>query len=741
MSHPHDNDPQKREVINRRNFSFRLNLFFFITFLVFTVLIVRLAILQFVEGPKLKEQEANLAYQTTAIPPHRGSIIDASGKPIAYSTSTQSLYFNIEKKYHKNEKNTAEARELAKQLAELFKKFGDPAQKPLTAEEIFKKMDLNGAHSYTYVPRLLKTGLTKKEIAYFLEHKPEYPGVEIVEDSVRNYDENSIAVQLVGYTKKFRGVRTTDKYYESLYKNRAELPEELRYLEHETVGYDGIERMYQEELRGKNGVKKFPVNVAGSIIGEMEMTKPERGHNVHMTMHRDIQLRAEEAMTTHLKKIRNSSNRSERAPYARTGYAVAMEVKTGNVVAMVSSPDYDPKVWRNGQISSDDYEDIKFYMNNGAIRDVPSPYEDSKDRNRHPGSLVPLGSTVKPLSVLIGLQENLFGLNEYYYDRGYASIGRTGYERQIKNSGGKVHGSIEAAEALRVSSNAFMIDMIGQRLLGRQAKDGLEIWDQYMEAFGLGVSTGSGLPGEQKGIKDYMAEAEKNSKQSALAFASFGQGAKYTTLQLAQFTTTLATHGKRLKPQFVSKIVDANGKAVKEFTPEVLDEIKIEERYWNKVEQGMKSVSHGFDGFKYDYLRKTGTSETPVPGGGKVDNAVFIAYAPAKDPVLAVAIVIPEGGFGSFGAAPIARQIFDAYDDVYGLDGVPKKPKTDQSGTTGTTGTGTGASGNGTGTNGNASGNSTGNGTGSTTGGAAGSGANTRGGTGESTGNTTRRGD
>ncbi|MCE5171534.1 penicillin-binding protein 2 [Paenibacillus profundus] len=689
MSHPHADDPQKRELHNRRNFSFRLNLFFFITFVVFTVLIVRLAILQFVEGPSLKEKESQLGFRETAIPPLRGTIWDASGKTrVAYSTATQSLYFNVEKNYgdpkkakltEVQQKNREEAQLLAKQLAEVFNRLGTPSEKPLTQDVIYNElMDLEGKRYFVYVPRLIKTGLTQKEIAYFLEHKPEFKGIDIVEDSVRNYDPNSVAVQTVGYLKKFKGVREDSSYYKEKHEKRNELSTEERYLEYEDVGFDGIELMYQDELRGLNGVKKFPVNVAGRIIGPMELTKPQRGNDLYLTIDKEIQERSETAIMEHLKKLRNSSNRFESAPNARTGFAVAMEVDTGNVVSIASMPDYDTNVWKNGSISPENYRSNQYFMGNGAIREVQAPYEDDKERMKHPSSLVYLGSTMKPLTVLIGLQEGFFGPYYRYTDYGYAEIGRKGYERKIWNSSRRSWGpGMTPAYALEKSSNAFMVDMIGKRLYSMPEKDGkngLQIWDEYMEAFGLGVKTGSGLPGEIPGLKDYIADAEKYSAQSALASASFGQLGKYTTLQLAQYTATLANHGKRIKPQFISKIVDGEGKVVKTFGREVLNETKFNESYWDVVEQGMLKVgAQGFDDFPYQFYRKTGTSEQDVGGGKRVENAVFIAYAPADKPKLAVAVVVPEGGYGSYGAGPIAREIFDAYDEEYGLDGVPKK--------------------------------------------------------------------
>jgi cell division protein FtsI/penicillin-binding protein 2 len=688
-------DPQKREIDNRRNFSFRLNFFFFITFALFSMLIVRLAVLQFVEGPTLNAKGLDISTRNDQIPPIRGNIYDAQGYPIAYSTSTQSLYYSIQPS-KKGKTYDVVARETAEQLAEIFNEYGDP-EKKMTVDDILFQMDLDFTRNSIHVPRRIKSGLTNKELAYFMEHRTEFTGIEIMEESVRNYDDDTIAVQLVGYLKKYRGVRMDNEFYKA---KMDETDPTLQYLEEEEVGLDGLEFMYQDVLRGKNGMKSYPVNSKDHIIGPMRITNPEKGANLYLTIDKDVQLKTEEAIMNHLEKIRKSKNRYEYAPYAQTGFAVAMEVDTGKVVAMASMPDYDPNIWAGGSITTEDYNNIQNVLSNGTIRTVYGPYSD-KERGKHPSSIVPLGSTVKPLTVLIGLSEKLFTPSTRYTDTGAFYFGKVGHQRRIGNSEGKVFGSIDGAGAIANSSNPFMSAMVGNKLASRGTVDGksaVEIWDSYMKQFGLGVSTESGLPGEVLGVIDYFHEAESASTQSALVYASFGQQGRYTTLQLAQYASMLANRGKRMKPQFVNEIKDTDGNVIQGFTPEVLNTVDFKEEYWEEIETGMSQVKvQGFEGFQHSFNRKTGTSEQSVAGGDLANNAVFIAYAPADKPKLAVAVVVPDGGFGSFGAAPIARQIFDAYDAEIGLTGVPntalKNAMENKSATEGTpagsTGTGT----------------------------------------------------
>lgn len=658
MSDKLTEEAERRESRNRRHFSIRLNFFFFTVFGLFSILVIRLAYLQFVEGPTLKEQEHQLATKDVSIPPIRGNIYDANGFPIAYSTSTQSLYFTLEPGT-KQEAGHA----LAAKIADVFKQYGDPEAESLTADEIFEDMDFDGKVHYPFQQRRIKSGLTDKEIAYFSEHRDEFSGIDIVEESIRQYSKERVATQLVGYMKQLSGATSLD-FYKNINKDQDDPT--LKYLDTEDVGFDGLELMYQSELRGRNGLKTYPVNNQSQIIGPMELTKPVKGDNLYLTINKDVQLATQNAITEHLQKIRTSNNKQERAPNARTGYAVAMEVKTGKVVAMASMPDYDANVWQGG-ISAKNYEQFQFYLSNGAIREVQAPYADEKERRKHPSSLVNLGSTQKPLTILLGLNEGLINTGSEMIDPGYFQFGSKGHETKVRNAGSAANGTLVPATAIANSSNAYMAKMVGNALYMRDGSKGLDVWDKYMKEFGLGVKTESGLPGESKGSINYYIEAKRGSAQSALVYASFGQQGRYTALQLAQYATTLASRGTRLKPQFVERIEDTDGNIVKDYEAEVLNKIEFPKSYWQTIESGMSQVKvQGFDDFKYSFRRKTGTSEQDV-GGGRVENAVFIAYAPADNPKLAVAVVVPEGGYGGWGAAPIARKIFDAYDATVGL--------------------------------------------------------------------------
>ena len=670
----YEQDEENIKIERRR--TFRMNISFFAVFILFCVLIVRLAFIQFVEGEELANLERGENKRAVPMMPIRGTIYDSTHTPLAYSEPSHSLYISLYENYGLSNGIPAAGRIemnlMAEKIADIFKKYGAKDAPEITAREITESLDLNYSKFGGYVPRLIKSNLSDKEVAYFLQNKDQFKGVQIIEETVRKYHKDTLATQTVGYLFKYKGAKD-DPFYKKISEHNSEVGLEnpgLFYQENENVGFGGLELQYQEELRGQSGYQLIPVDMRNMPIGPGELVPPKKGNDLYTNLHKDVQRITEQAITDQIKVLRTSGRKESQN--ARMGFAVAMEVDTGNVIAMASMPDYDANVWENGSVTPKVYNEIKNVYQNGTIRSFfPT------DQTNTTESVVLLGSTIKPLSVLIGLEEGLISPSTVYQDKGYAEFGRDG---RVGNSGGSVMGSLTPREAIRRSSNAFMVDLIGEGLWNRYGSSkAIEVWDEYMKKFGLGVETGVDLPNEYRGLIEY--KNEKETALSRLAFASFGQQGKYTTMQLAQYVAMLANKGKRMEPHIVSEIRDSEGNVIRKIEPKVLNEVKFNDAHWNLVRSAMATnVGTSFDGFPYDFARKTGTSQQKIyPGKGQaaktVDNGVFIAFAPRENPKLAVAVMIPEGGFGSVSAAPIARKIFDAYDMYYGLDGTPKKQK------------------------------------------------------------------
>lgn len=677
----------------RTQFSVRINFFFFATFLLFSTLLVQLAIIQFVHGEELSAQEKLGQNQDVAIAPIRGNIYDSNGFPLAYTISSQSLFYQL-----KVEKTQQETIDLARRLADAFYSLAEESKKEEQpgVEEVLALMDTGWKMdsekqgqplNFSFSPRRIKTNLTQQEIAYFAERRDEFDGIEITEESTREYNSNngsSIAAQVLGYLRQFSTANNPSLGRSFLDFYKGDEMKKVYPSSDELVGFDGLEFMYQTELRGQSGKKTYRINSRAQIMGQVELVAPVKGNNLHLTINKDVQQTAEKAIESHLAYMKSPAARgtyAARGANAVAGYAVALEVDTGKVIAMANYPSYDPNIWQNGRISTEKFNEIQFRFTNGTLRERNGEYPNPEEFKRRPSSLVYLGSTMKPLSVLIGLSEGIITANERYRDPSTFYFGKD-RNAKVSNSDNASFGELTAATAIQKSSNTYMAEMIGNRMyLSKkyppypQQGNAVDVWDSYVKKFGLGSSTGSGFPGESEGLADYIAAAKRDGPQPTMIYSSFGQQGKYTTLQLAQYASMLANQGKRYKPQFVEKITTYDQELVKAFEPVLLDEVNFPASYWDVLKQGMQSTVQGFEGAAYTLVRKTGTSEQQVPAG-HVDNAVLIAYAPAEKPKLAVAVVVPEGGFGSWGAAPIARQIFDAYDQQIGLDGKPKgEPK------------------------------------------------------------------
>lgn len=182
-----------------------------------------------------------------------------------------------------------------------------------------------------------------------------------------------------------------------------------------------------------------------------------------------------------------------------------------------------------------------------------------------------------------------------------------------------MYGLLNPETAITKSSNAFMIDMIGEPLWNKYNVEGIKVWDRYMKEFGLGVDTGIDLPKEFRGRIEY--NQENQSALTGLAFASFGQQGKYTTMQLAQYTVMLANKGARLEPHLVKEIRDPECNIVKKVKPKILNTAKYDDRYWRTIQRGMStSVDAAFSGFPYDFARKTGTSQQTIYINGQSIN-------------------------------------------------------------------------------------------------------------------------
>lgn len=629
----------------------RLQVLWLIVFMLFVVLILRLSWIQLGAGEKYHRLALENNFKEIPIVAPRGKIYDRQGKLLV---GNQSLFTAI---YLEPDRSKAEKMATAKELAKAL-------QLPLA--EVLQAMDIGldekgndvPRKQPPYFPKKIKDRLSDKEVVLLSENPARFPGVNIFTEPLRQYRSDTFAVQTIGYVRPFAGAKSSLTKYKQSSSN---------YLDWEQVGIDGLEYSYQDQLRGTNGYRLVRVNSSGKLVEVLKEVHPKPGHDLILTLDEKMQLGTEAFIDRHLRSLRAEDGKNQ-APYAKNAYAVAIEVKTGKIRTMVSYPDYDPNIW-NGRVTYADYSHLKLVMRNGTIREGPYDARSSANPDmvyvRHPLSVLPPGSTFKPLTVLMGLEKNLVDSHTIWNDPGafyYAPA-----TPPVRNAGGHGYGLLTPEKSLQKSSNTFMA-WIGTRWYRKEKIDSIKELQQFSHAFGLGIPTGVPLNGEQDGTEDYRLIAKRYSGLGAVVLASFGQAQRYTTLQLAQYTATLANGGVRLRPQLVEKIVHPQTDEAKEVKPEVLNQAPVHPKNLEVVHQGMVKVAQPggtasklFQHLPFQVAAKTGTSEQDIPGRGRVENSVFIAFAPASDPQVAVAVVVPEGGYGAVAAGPIAEYMITSY--------------------------------------------------------------------------------
>jgi penicillin-binding protein 2 len=663
MNHFQNEDKQKEQA---SRISRRVQLLFTLVFLFFASLILRLAIVQIARGEEFLKIANEKSIQTIPISAPRGKIMDKNGKILVDNKVSYTAVFKEEDGMRKDY-----ILDLAKKLSPILS---------IPFQDLIKKMDAGVNAKGEAIPRKdpkflekdLKFDVGLTEMSILSEKRTELRGVDVVVKPVREYSPDQVAVQTIGFVRPFavaETARATKDYYE---------PKKDTYLPNQSVGMDGVEYSYESVLTGENGTKKLLVNAKGTLLEELSVSKPKPGSNLYLSFDKQVQIDAQKFIADYIKQLRQNPIVHD----VKNAYAVAIETQTGKIAAIVSYPDYNPNLWVKG-VDQDVYNDIQFSINNGTLR--PAPYDARpnpiKESERHPGSIVPMGSVIKPLTALMALNERIVSPDDSWHDAVVFRYGKG--SDSITNAHQIDMGVINIPKAIQKSSNTYMAHL-GQMMV-ENLKSPVATFQKYHHSFGLGTQTGVPLPFENEGVEDYVKSSKDISTLFALVQASFGQQERYTAIQLAQYATTLANKGKRLRPQIVDRV--ETSQVPKPVQPETLNTIDIPDPYWQVVYQGMKMVTRPggtaaipFQGFPFEVAAKTGTSEQDMyveyeegkwKKDRRVENATFIGFAPADHPKLAVAVVVPEGGQGTNSASFIARGIFDIYNKYIGLEDKP----------------------------------------------------------------------
>lgn len=462
-------------------------------------------------------------------------------------------------------------------------------------------------------------------VTRILEHKDVFLGAEIIEGSVREYVDPNSASHILGYIGP-------------IYKDEYEVLKEKGYRMNDTLGKDGIEKVFEQYLRGTNGKMVTQQSKDGGNMGVSGNIDPIPGNNVLLTIDKDLQKVAEKSLEENIKKI---ASRGREGYDASAGAVVVLDVNTGDTLACANYPTFNLSTYNK------DYNTL--YKN-----------PDKPLINRALSGIYEPGSTFKMLTAVAGLEEGVISSATRITCRGIYEFFAPSYRpRCWVFSSGRTHGTLDIVGAIEKSCNIFFFET--GRLLG------IDKLNEYTRKFGLGEYTGIELQGESKGV---IAGRENSEKRGDVWYngntvqAAIGQSDNlFTPIQIANYIATLVNGGKNYKVTLLSKVKDyTTGQTVLENEPIVKNTVNISDTTYNLVMRGMKKVTEDgtassvFANYPVGVGGKTGSAE--VSSGSA--NGIFVAFAPYDNPQIAVAIIVEHGAHGN-SVAPIARDIFDEY--------------------------------------------------------------------------------
>lgn len=602
-------------------FQLRLIIAFGLVLIAFSLLISRFVWLQVIQNDHFSTLAQNNRISLVPIPPNRGMIYDRNGVVLAQNYSAYTLEITPSK--------LTDLNATIDRLATVVE---------ITARDRkrFKKL-LDESRNFESLP--IRTRLTDEEVARFSARAYSFPGVEIKARLFRDYPFKEVTSHIVGYIGR---INQRDQ------KNLEEdgLTADYRGTTH--IGKTGLEFSYEQDLHGKTGFEEIETDAGGRAIRTLRRTPPANGKDLHLAL--DIYLQQ------YVYDLFGD----------RRGALVAIDPRTGGVLAFVSKPGFDPNLFIDGldqQTWKDLNEDWKRPLVNRALR-----------------GLYPPGSTFKPFMAMAALES---GFREPSYtipDPGYFSL--PGSNHRFRDSKPSGWGTVNMLKSIQVSSDTYYYKLAWDM--------GIDRLSPQLAKFGFGERTGIDLNGESRGVlpsKEWKAERFSSKRYKPehrrwlpadVVPIGIGQGYNaYTPLQLANATAILANNGIGFRPHLVSKVKDVHTKEERLIEPKPAFDNHFKPENVNFVKTAMEAVlqpggtaSRLSAGLQYRLAGKTGTAQVvQIKQGAKYnaaalaeqhrDHSWFIAFAPAEAPTIAVAVIVENAGWGAAAAAPMARQTID----------------------------------------------------------------------------------
>jgi penicillin-binding protein 2 len=618
--------PIKDHHSERRLFIARVVLASVISFVLLGIVIARLVQLQVFEYEVFAAQSQGNRVRIKAVPPIRGLVFDREGRVLAENLPAYQLELIPEQ--------IADIDDTLQRLAGLSL---------IDAEDIpaIKELSESGPR---FKPVPLNFRLSDEQIANFAIQRPRFPGVDFQPRLVRHYPHGEAVAHAVGYVG-------------ALSKNDLQRLDASDYAGTAHTGKTGVENSFEGDLHGDVGVQHVISNALGRQIptDSREMAdslptdeSPSPGSNVYLSLDLDLQLLATRMLE------------------GRRGAVVALDPWSGEILALVSAPTYDPSLFALG-MSSKQFASLQ--------NDLAQPMFNRAVRGAYPP-----GSTIKPMLALAALESGATNLERRTFCRGYFMLPNTTHRyRDWKPEG---HGEVDIHDALTQSCDVYFYEI--------SVDIGIDNMHFYLDQFGLGQPTGIDIRGEHHGLvpsrewkqKSFRERTDQRWYNGETVIASIGQGYMLATpLQLASAAGTLATRGMRYEPHLVAAIEDPLTGERRLIEPTRLDDVRIDtEEYWDNVIGAMHDVLQNVRGTAwavggnapYQMAGKSGTAQVfSVAQEDEYDeeeieerlrdHALFISFAPLDNPRIAVAVIVENGSSGSRVAAPIARAIMDEY--------------------------------------------------------------------------------
>ncbi len=579
------------------------------------VLVARMYYLQVIQYDYHSTLAENNRIHVQPIPPTRGLIFDRNGVIIADNRPSFSLTMTRER--------AGDWQQVLDVIVEVLE---------LTPDDraLFERRMRQGRRPFEPVPILFE--LTEEQIARIAVNQFRLSGVDVVAQLVRHYPQKGHFAHSVGYVGRI---------------NEKELKEldPVNYSGTHHIGKTGIERFYEAELHGSVGYEEVETNARGRVLRVLKRTDPQPGKDIILSLDVRLQEAAEQALG------------------GRRGAVVAIEPSSGEVLAMVSQPSFDPNPFVTG-IGFKAYAELR----------------DSIDRplyNRVLRGLYPPGSTVKPMVAVSALETGVVTPQTRVFDPGYYQL--AGNSHKYRNWNRTGDGYVNLEMAIMRSNDTYFYDVAH--------KMGIDRLHDNMSRFGFGQRVSLDMNEEAEGLMPSRDWKRARYRQSwypgETLILGIGQGyMQATPLQLAQATSLMATRGKWIRPHLAKDIEGS-----KPIDPNPMPDIVLRDpKFWDYARNGMEMVVHAPRGTAakvgatavYRFAGKSGTAQVvAIKQGEKYDrskinerhrdHALFIAYAPASDPKIAVSVMIENGEGGSSVAAPVAKQVMDAW--LLGPDG------------------------------------------------------------------------